>query len=434
MRTAEVGVGGSGGATPRTRRPPGRVELVGILAFTMSLPALGVDLLLPAFGDIRSSLSLPADSTAVSGLITAYFVGLAVGQLVAGPVADRFGRRPVLYGGLAAYAAAAVATALAPTLELLLVTRLLWGTAAGAPRIVTVAMVRDRFEGEQMSRVMSLIMAVFILVPVITPSLGAGFLLVAPWRLLLLAPAVAAAGVAGWAVRLEETLHPEHRLPLRWSRIGRAAREVVTTRQTVGYMLAMTSLYGSFTSYLGSSELIISDVFGQPTAFPVIFGALASVMGMAMVVNARIVERVGTRRLAHTMQLVGIAVAAVLVVATAVSGGRPPDVVALVCVAGLLASQGLLIPNYNAIAMQPMGAVAGTASSVIGAVQIAVGAAVGAVIDASFDGTALPLSIGFLGCGLVALGFVLWAEHGRLFQALPPPAPAEELTAATPQT
>lgn len=396
----------------------GRVEFTTLLAMSMALAALGIDLMLPALGDIRLDLGLAADSPATAGLITAYFLGLAAGQLVYGPLADRFGRRPALYLGFWIYGAAALGSALSVGLGPLLVARFVWGLGAAGPRVITITVVRDRFEGERMSRAMSFIMAVFILVPVFAPTLGAALASVASWRWLFVACTVATVVVGVWALRLPETLRPEHRLELRVGRVARAARFVVSDRRTVGYTLAMTALYGSFTSYLGSSELIIAEVFDRAAAFPVIFGGLAAIMGATMLVNARIIERVGTRRLSHSAMTGYLLAAAALVGVALATGGVPPLPVFLVGLAAMLVGHALLIPNFNTIAMQPMAAVAGTASSVIGAVQLAVGALLGAVLDRAFDGTVTPLSVGFLGYGILAAALVAWAERGELFQPL----------------
>lgn len=404
---------------PTPRRPAlGRVEFTSFLAMSMALAALGIDLMLPAFGAIRADLGLGEESTAVAGLVTAYFIGLAVGQLVYGPVADRFGRRPTLYVGYGIYAVGALLATIAPTLPLLLAARLIWGIGAAGPRVVTLAVVRDSYEGERMSRAMSFIMAVFILVPIIAPTLGAAIATFTTWRWIFGVCVAAAAVMALWAVRLPETLREEHRRELRVKPIAAAARVVLSDRHTVAYTLAMTSLYGVFTSYIGSSEIIFSETFDQADAFPLIFGGLAAVMGGAMLANARVVGRLGTRRLAHGVLVGYIAIAASLVVLSVLTDGRPPLPIFLVALAAMLASHALLIPNMNTIAMTPMGAVAGTASSIIGAVQIAVGAGLGALLDNAFDGTVLPMSLGFLGYGILAFGLVLWAERGRLFQPI----------------
>jgi MFS transporter, DHA1 family, multidrug resistance protein len=413
---------------PRTTPPKrilgglGPVEFTALLALSMSLAALGIDLMLPAFGVIRADLGLAADATEIGGIVTAYFLGLAGGQLVYGPLSDRFGRKPALHLGYGIYALGALASAVSPTLPVLLASRVLWGFGAAGPRVVTLAVIRDTYDGEQMSRAMSFVMAVFVLVPVLGPSIGAAIIAVVSWRWLFAACLIAVLLMALWAIRLPETLHPEHRLPLRLDRVGAAARSVVRDRVTVGYTLAMTALYAVFISYLRSAELIFDVTFDQAATFPLIFGAIAAVMGGAMLVNARLVRRTGTRRLSHTVLVVYLVLAGAMSTIALGTAGRPPLGVFILCLAAMFACHALLIPNFNAIAMDPMAAVAGTASSIIGATQIAVGALLGSVIDRAFDGTILPLSLGFLGFGVVAAALVVIAEQGRLFALRPDPA------------
>lgn len=383
----------------------------------MALAALGIALILPAFQDIRADFGLMADDTAVAGLVTTYFLGLAFGQLAYGPLADRFGRRPMLFVGYGIYAFGALVGAFVPTLDGLLMARFVWGFGAAGPRVITLAIVRDQFEGEQMARAMSFIMAVFILVPVIAPSLGATIIVAAPWRTLFLG-CVAAAGFVGlWGLRrLPETLAPQHVLPLDGRRILRAAREVATNRQTVTYTLAMTVTYGAFISYLSSSEAIYRDVFDAHALFPILYGILAAVMGCAMLTNARIVERFGTRRLIRGV-LVAYLVASITLVGLAlVTDGTPPLLLFMVAMAMMLSSHALLVPNFNTIALEPMGAIAGTASSVIGAVQLFGGAVLGAILDRAFDGTIMPLAVGFLGYGTLAAGLVVLGERAQAFR------------------
>jgi MFS transporter, DHA1 family, multidrug resistance protein len=394
-------------ARPRIRQG----ELTALLAMSMALSALGIDLMLPAFGAIRADLGLAEGATAVTGLVTAYFLGLGAGTLVYGPLADRFGRKPILFLGFAVYGVGALAATLAPTLGLLFAARFVWGLGAAGPRVITLAVIRDIFEGERMSQAMSFVMAVFILVPIFAPGVGAVVSDVTSWRWLFAGCVVAAAAVAVWATRLPETLHPEHRLPFRPGRIARAVRLVVTTRATMAYTLAQTFLYGAFTSYLASSEAIIGITFDAEGAFPVVFGGLAAVMGGAMLLNARIVHRAGTRRLASWVLRGYLGVAAAMAVIAAATGGRPPLWVFLLTMAAMLTGHALLIPNLNTLAMAPMAAIAGTASSVIGAMQIVAGATLGALLDRAFDGTIRPLSFGFLGYGLAAAALVRLAPR-----------------------
>jgi len=273
-----------------------------------------------------------------------------------------------------------------------------------------------------MSRAMSFIMAVFILVPVLSPAAGALALLVVSWRWLFIACVVAAAGMAIWAAyRLPETLRPEHRRSLQFSHLRDGARHVVTHRQTIGYTLAMTALYGAFASYLASSEAIFAQVFDAEAAFPVLFAILAGVMGVGMLLNARFVERVGARRLSHAVMVGYQGATALLLVTAIVYRGVPPLWAWMVIASAIFGAWALLIPNFNTVAMHPMAPIAGTASSVIGAVQVAGGAIMGAGLDRLFDGTILPLSVGFLVLGVAAFGLILWAEGGRLFQPLESP-------------
>ena len=407
----------------------GRVEFVTLLAMSMSLAALGIDLMLPAFEQMRADLGLDPGATEMAGTVTAYFIGLAVGQFLYGPLADRYGRRPALYLGYGIYGIGALAAAVSPTLEILLLSRVLWGLGAAGPAVVTRAVIRDTFEGDQMSRAMSMIVAVFILVPVIAPSIGAAAITIMSWRWLFVGCVGATAIMALWARRLPETLHPTDRLPLRLGRIGRAAGSVLTNRQALLYTLALTALYSVFTSYVASSENIFVGVFDQARLFPVIFGGLAGTIGLSMLVNARIVRTVGTLRLAHLVLIGYLVLAAALVTVAVLTDGRPPLWLFLVGMAAMLSAHALLIPNFTTIALAPLGHIAGTASSVVGGIQLGIGASLGLLLDRTFDGSVLPLSLGFLGYGLVALGLVLTAERGKLFGQLAgrqtPAAPAQ---------
>jgi len=394
----------------------GRVEFTALLAMSMALAALGIDMILPAFGDMRASFGLAEDSTAVAGTVTAYFFGLAIAQVVYGPLADRYGRKPTLYAGYAIYLLGAVASALAPSLSTLLVARFVWGLGAAGPRVVTLSVVRDRFDGNEMSRAMSFIMAVFVLVPIMAPTLGAVVASVASWRWVFGVCGVLVALMALWATRLEESLDPADRLELRFERILAAGRLILTNRLTMGYTLALTSLFGVFVSYLASSEIIFGEVFGVVDEFPILFGALAAVMGAATLANAFVVRRFGTRRMANGVLLLYVLVAVVFVFVGSTTGGRPELGVFMPTMAAMLSCHSLLIPNFNTIAMEPMRPIAGTASAVIGTVSTAGGALIGALLDQSFDGTILPMAIGFAVLGAVALSLVVWAERGRLFE------------------
>lgn len=391
------------------RRIPGPRQMIALLSLMMALTAISIDLMLPAFGEMRSSFGMAPDSSEISATVTALFLGLASAQILYGPLSDRFGRRPLLFAGFSLYTIGAVGSALAPSFGLLLVSRFVWGTGAAGARVVSLAIVRDTYRGDQMARIMSLLMAVFIVVPVIAPSLGAGIIAILPWRALFWFCVLYVAVVAIWTVtRLPETLPPGIRIPLRFGRVARAARAVVTQQTAMAYALALMLLFAVFSSYLGSSQVIIDDVFGLKDRFPLIFGSLAALMGLAAIGNATFVERFGARRIVDVALTSYVLAATALVGLAVATDGRPGFWPFAVILAALLIANSLLTPNLNTLAMDPMGSMAGTASAVIGTAQIGGGAVIGSVIDRAYDGTITPLAAAFLAVSLLAWMVVRW--------------------------
>jgi DHA1 family bicyclomycin/chloramphenicol resistance-like MFS transporter len=291
-----------------------------VLSMAIAVTALAIDSLLPAFPEIREHLGLASDSTAVAGLVTAFLVGNGLGLVPAGLLADRFGRRQVMWGGLALYVLGAVGSVFAPTLGVMLAARFVWGLGAAGPRVAALAIVRDVYSGDQMARQMSLIMSVFILVPTVAPALGAGLIAVGPWHLVFWMCAAAAALVLVASIRLPSTIAPEDRRALTLTDIVGGWKIVVTTPGTLGYLTGLTVLFGAFLSYLASSEIIVDEVFGLEQWFPLIFGVLAAVMGVAMFVNGRIVMAVGLDRLIWLASLAYVA----STTANSQNGGLPP--------------------------------------------------------------------------------------------------------------
>ena len=386
------------------------------MASTMSLSALSIDLMLPAFDEMREDFGLAADSTDTAAIITLFFLGMAAAQLVYGPLADRFGRKPVLYGGLAVFVMGAIGSALAGSLASVLAFRFLWGLGAAGPRVISLSIIRDVYEGDQMARVMSFIVAVFIFVPVVAPSAGAVLLGIASWRFLFWLCAILAGAVGLWLLRLPETLDAATRLErLQLRSLVRTARIVVTNRQAVGYTMALTFLFGAFVSYLASSELVWDEVYDRGDQFPLIFGALALAIGVAILVNGLIVDRIGARRIVHGSLFAYVATAGVALIVAIAGDGSPNFWLFVVLLGVALMFHGLLIPNSNSIAMSPLGDVAGTASSLIGAFSVLGGAVLGAVIDRAFDGTVTPMITGFFLASLFALITILITERGRMF-------------------
>jgi DHA1 family bicyclomycin/chloramphenicol resistance-like MFS transporter len=377
-------------------------EFVALMALCMAMAAMAIDLMLPAFADMRADFGLSEDSTDVSWVITAFFLGLAVGQIVYGPMSDRFGRKPMLYIGLAIYVASGTVAAFMPTLGGLVACRFVWGLGAAAPRSLALAMVRDAYGGDRMARTMSLVMATFMLVPVFAPGLGALVLAVLPWRAVLLIPVLASLALALWTVRLPETLPPERRRSVSPAALREAFAAVVRSRQTVAFGLVVTCLFGIMTSFIGSFEIIVTDVFDRKALFPVIFGALACLLGAGALLNARLVLRVGVHRMVQLTGTYVVLAAAALAAVTAVTDGEPPLWLFCLLLAGLLPGMSLLLPNSNTAAMAPVPHVAGMASAILGTISTAGGALLGALVDSAFDGTVRPFAYAALVFALAA--------------------------------
>lgn len=388
----------------------GRVEFTMMLAMTMALGALAIDMILPAMGDLRETFGLPPDSNDVAAIITFFLLGLSFGQIFWGPLSDVLGRKRILYAGLTLYVIGAIAASLSPTLPLLLASRLVWGFGAAGSQIVARSVIRDTYEGEAMARAMSFIMAVFLLVPIMAPTLGAVVLLVGSWQWIFIVMALFAVAIALWTLRLPETLAPGDRIPFHAGKLARAGKFVVSNRMTMGFTFAQATIFGLFASYLASSQLFLDDVFGIGEWFPLFFGMLALVMGAVMLVNARLLKRVSLRpliRASFTLYLVATAVFAMAMIFTR---GRPPFALFVITFLPILFAHALLIPNLNAIAMIPMGSVAGTAAAVVGSIATFGGSVIGLTIDRAYNGTLVPFGIAAATTGVIAFGFMKWAD------------------------
>ncbi len=401
-------------AEPRTAHSIGFLEFVVLAAATMSTQAIAIDAMLPAFPTIVGALNI-ADPNHGQWIVTAYMTGMGLGQLFWGMLSDRFGRRPILLGGLMLYVIAALLCSLSGSFPALLAWRFVHGLAAACVT-VTRSVVRDLYSGRQMARVMSLTFVVFLTVPILAPSLGQLILFVAPWRYIFVVFAVFAAMVATWGFwRLPETLHPEYRMTLTRQHVLNAAKLVLGTRASIFYTLAMMVMFGTIMAYVGMVAQIFSEVFHRPKLMPSMFALCAIFMGMAAYLNSRMVERLGMRLISHSALLVFIAVTGLHVLIAMLGVEQIWSFVVLQSLT--MAAFSLSVSNFGAMAMEPMGAIAGIAASLQGFISTFSGALVGILIGEQFNGTTVPLAAGALCCGLVSLGFVLLAENGRLFRA-----------------
>lgn len=376
----------------------------------MAMAAMSIDLLLPAFPEMRAEFGLGEGATEISRVITAFFVGIGLGQLVYGPLSDRFGRKRVLYVGIAVYVAGAVASTRAPSLDAFVACRVVWGFGAACPRSLALAIVRDTFEGDRMARAMSNVMAIFVLVPIIAPSVGSGLLAVGGWHLTLWVPVAVAAVLVVWTwFRLPETLPVERRRSIGWRSLLSAAGVVVRNRRTMAFCLASTFLFGIMTAYVGSTQVIVDEVFGQGRLFPLIFGVLAVGFALGSILSGKLVVRIGLGRLVRAGAVYAVVSTAVLATVGVASGGRPPLWLFLAASAVMLPSVTALVPNTNTAAMAPLGAVAGMGAAIIGTISTIGGALLGSVVDVAYDGTVRPFTLGALAFACAAWAAVLVA-------------------------
>lgn len=388
----------------------------------MALNALAIDSMLPALPAIGADLGV-ANENSRQWVVTAYLLGFGGAQLIYGPVADRFGRKSVLLFGVGVYVMFSLLATLAPTFETLILARIGQGLGSACTRVLAVSIVRDRYEGRTMARVMSFSFLVFLGVPILAPSLGQLIMLVGPWRWIFAGLGLIGVALIVWAsLRLPETLKPEDRLPIQVKRLTSAYRTALTDRTAMGYTLAMTAITGALFGFINSSQQIFADVFDAEAAFPAVFALIAGGIAVASLVNARLVVRLGSRKISHTA-LIGFTTVSAVHAAVALSGHETLITFAVLQTLTMFCF-GLIAGNFGAMAMETMGHIAGTAASIQGFISTVFGSLLGFAVGQQFNGTTVPMSLGFTVFGLTALALVLFAERGRLFRAHhQPPAP-----------
>jgi MFS transporter, DHA1 family, multidrug resistance protein len=385
------------------------VAFVVLMAALMSVAAISIDAMLPALGQIGVELN-SAYANQPQLILSAVFGGMAIGQLVAGPVSDAIGRKPLLLACLALYMVGALVCLFANTMNTMLLGRVIQGLGAAGPIVSCVSIMRDKFQGREMAKVLSLVMMIFIMAPVVAPALGQGIMLFAHWRVIFAFFVVYAIAVGLWAtLALEETLPPSKRIPWRIATIWNAARQVITHTATRNYAVAMGLVFGSFIGYLISTQQIFQVQFQIGSIFVVYFGLQALGFGVSSLLNSRMVERLGMRFIVIrgllaiiTLGLIVAVLSAAMVVPFAIFFAF--GLASLFCV-------GLLYGNLNALAMEPMGHIAGTAAAIIAAVSNVVSLTFGTLIGQLYNGTLMPVALGFATLGSAALWLVLRADR-----------------------
>lgn len=388
---------------------------VATIAFIQAVVAMSIDMMVPALGQIAGALHVGAGNER-QWVITAFVLTFGMAQLPYGLAADRFGRKPVLVFALGLYSLCSLGAALAPSFTLLLLARVGQGIGAAGAQVATVSVVRDCYAGRQMARVNSLSFMVFLTAPILAPALGQGLLTIAPWpAIFLFLGAYGGLMMLFVLRRLPETQHAEDHTGMNWREFRAAVRMTLTNRMSIGYTLAALLLLGAWLGFINSAQQVFAEVFQAPKLFPPIFAACSAFMAVAALLNSRLVERWGMRRLAHGAMFGFISMAG-LQAAMALSGHDTLLTFALIQ-AGMMFAFGLMAGNCGAISMEPMGHVAGTAAAVQGFINMSGAALIGVYIGQMFDGTLVPLAVGFFGAGALAIVVVAVAEGGRLFRA-----------------
>ena len=391
----------------------GGAEFVALIALLMSLVALAIDAMLPALPAIGADLGAPRPND-VQFVITSLFLGLGLGQMLFGPLSDRIGRKPAIHVGLALFMAGCLVCIFASSFEAMIAGRVLQGFGVAGPRIVTVALVRDQYEGRQMARLMSFAMAVFILVPTVAPALGQGIQWLGGWRAIFgTFFAVAALSFAWFAVRQPETLPAARRRSFSPRVIGQAVVEVLRIRAALGYTLATGFVFAPFVAYLSSAQQIFQEAYRTGALFPVYFGVLALAIGGASLVNGRIVVKHGMRRLSKAATG-SIAVISLVAWAGAfVFDGLPPLWLFMAYLMAVFLCIGLVFGNLNALAMEPLGHIAGVGAAVVASFATFISVPLGAVVGHSFDGTIYAQVGAFAVFGAGTFAAMRWAEGGK---------------------
>lgn len=394
----------------------GKVEFIAMMAALMAINALAIDIMLPALQQIGAALNVE-DENERQFIVSSYLFGLGFAQLIYGPISDRFGRRNPMIFGLVLYIICSLAIVVVPSFAGLLILRFIQGAGAAATRVISVSIVRDVFGGRAMAEVMSLIMMVFMIVPIIAPGTGQLIMLGGNWHLIFLFIGIMAALIMAWIIiRLPETLTQEDIRPLTVTSIVAGFRIVLTNRIALCYTIAATSIFGSLFGFINSAQQVYVGIYDLGPWFPVAFAAVAAFMSLASFLNSKFVGQFGMRRLSHASLLGFIVVTFLWLMVQLVSDGPMPFWMFLSFFAVAMFQFGWIGANFNSLAMEPLGHVAGTASAVLGFMSTVGGAAIGAVIGQAFDGTALPMVAGFFVVSVIGLVFVLLGEGGKLFQ------------------
>jgi len=383
------------------------------MAVIISITALSIDMMLPALPYIGRDLGVghPND---VQLVVSVLILGMGIGQIFFGPLSDCFGRKPVIFIGFVIFILGCLLSTFSGQFETMLAGRLIQGIGAAGPRTAIIALIRDKYDGRAMARIISVIMAVFIFVPAVAPAFGQAILLKMSWRAIFSVLMIQGLIALTWfTIRQPETLPKESRIPLSVSRILNGLFEVCTNRLSIGYTLAAGFMSGLFLAYLNCAQQIFQGIYHIGRQFPLYLAFLSLFIGSASFVNSRIVMRFGMRPLSYRAVLLFILLTSIYLVGTLQMGGYSPLWVLMVFLALSFFCIGILFGNLNAIAMKPLGHIAGIGAAVIGSLTSLISSPLSVIIGRYYNGTTLPLAWGFLILGVFTVVAMRWADSFR---------------------
>lgn len=390
-----------------------RTEFIALMAMLMSMTALTVDATLPALMQIGESLNVKDDNH--NQLIVAMvFLGMASGQMLYGPISDAHGRKLAIFLGGIIFLVGVGLSIFSQDFNTMLLGRILQGMGAASCRVVTLAMIRDCFDGKEMARTMSLIMLIFIMVPAIAPSIGQGILLVSHWRSIFIFLFFFALIALLWlAFRQSETLSAKNQIPLSWQNTLNGIRETITHPQSSNYMIAAGIMFGAFVGYLSSAQQILQIQYNLGSLFSFYFGILALAIGVASFINSKLVRHIAIEKLCIIALISMSCVSIIFFGIQWLSDTAIPLIWFMLYLGVMFFSFGILFGNFNTLAVHPLGHIAGVANSVISTVQTLISVIIGSFIGQSYDGSTLPLILGFLFCGTTSLLLVSYTVYRK---------------------
>lgn len=378
-------------------------EFILLMALITSLIALSIDAIMPAFPVMTKDLHVMGNNS-IQSVIIYIFLGLAIGQLLFGTISDIFGRRMPVIIGLVLYIAGSLLALFSHNLNIMIVARIMEGIGLSGPRAASIALTRDLYEGDSMARVMSFIMMVFIMVPIVAPTIGQFILFFASWKAIFyFLIIIGCISLVWFSLRQPETLPPEKRLSFSWSQLLFSVKEILNNKQSLGYTLTGGIINGAFIGYLSLSQPIFQDEYHLGNKFPIFFALLAIAIGTASFINGKFVIRFGAQKMSYYAAIVFTLSSSIFFIVAQITNGHPSLYLLVAFMLIILFAIGIMFGNQVALAMNPIAHIAGIGAAIVGASSTLIGVSISIIIVHSFNQTVTPLAVAFVLCGMLTV-------------------------------